>query len=262
MFARFTILILVGVSFGLVGCKEESPASLKTSSDVKVTTEAASALPPCCPPTKEVAPVPTNEQVAEVMAERKEKPPARAGQWFVPAERDAYDLDFEVTDQEGQSLQLSQIVTRPTAVTFMYTRCPDPRMCPLITVQMANLQRKVLAVGLGDKVQLLLISYDPVYDTPERLKKYGMDRGLLFEGRSHMTMVRPNKDSFSELLQEFQIDLYPDSGGSFSHSIEMIIIDSKGRFTRDYQGQLWDNDKVLADLQQLVDEDSGVSAVQ
>ena len=178
--------------------------------------------------------------------------PARAGQWLEPADRAAFDLDFNVTNQDGTSLNMSSLIGMPTVVSFIYTRCPDPKMCPLIVVTTANLQRDLKAAGLSGKVRLLLVSYDPMYDTPERLKAFGQDRGLVFG--PHAMMLRPEVERFRELLHEFQlgVDYKPD--GSIGHFIEMLVIDAQGRFVRDYQAQVWDNAAVLEDLKRLVAE--------
>jgi len=114
---------------------------------------------------------------------------------------------------------------------------------------MANLQRDLEEAGLSEKVKLALITYDPVYDTPGRLKAYGADRGLRF---TNAVMLRPGVEQFRQLLHEFQIGVDYRADGSIGHFIELLLIDHAGRFVRDYQGQVWDNVAVLDDLKKLV----------
>jgi protein SCO1/2 len=116
---------------------------------------------------------------------------------------------------------------------------------------MANLQRDLEEVELSDKVRLVLITYDPVYDTPARLKAYGADRGLEF---TNAVMLRPGFYQFRQLLNEFQVGVDYRADGSIGHFIELLLIDHKGRFVRDYQGQVWDNPAVLDDLKRLLAE--------
>ena len=73
-------------------------------------------------------------------------------------------------------------------------------------------------------------------------------------------MLRPEPDEFRSLLHEFQIGVQYHPDGSIGHFIELLLIDHQGRFVRDYQGDIWDNAAVLADLARLVDEAHGPGA--
>jgi len=183
---------------------------------------------------------------------------ARASPWTEPVDRQGFDLDFKMTDQDGKSMQLAQWMGHPLAVSFIFTRCPMPNMCPLITLTMARLQRDLESAGLDQDVRLLLVTYDPVYDTPERLKTYGQDRGLRF---TNALMLRPDVDQFRSLLLEFQVGVDYRADGSIGHFIELLLIDRQGRFVRDYQGQVWDNTAVLEDLKRLIKEPNAPSTV-
>jgi len=176
---------------------------------------------------------------------------ARKSEWIASTNREPFDLDFKMINQDNQPLVLSDLVGRPLVLSFIFTRCPNPNLCPMITFSMASLQRDLKAAGLAQHVNLALLTYDPVYDTPEKLKRYAQDRGL---GFANAMMLQPAVDRFPELLREFQIGVDYRSDGSIGHFIELLIIDHKGQFVRDYQGNLWDNASVLADLKRLVAE--------
>lgn len=180
---------------------------------------------------------------------------ARASEWLEPGDRDPFDLDFRMTDQDGRALALRDLAGVPMAVSFVYTRCPDPNLCPTIVLTMAQLQRDLDAADLDGKVKLVLITYDPIYDTPQRLRTYGDGRGLKW---TNAVMLRPDPDEFGLLLGEFQVGVGYRPDGSIGHFIELILVDHQGRFVRDYQGQVWDNAAVLADLKRLVaDQERG-----
>ena len=83
--------------------------------------------------------------------------------------------DFELVDQSGQPVNMSQFEGKIVLITFVFTHCPDA--CPAITYQM-----KKLAEELGDdynetsptngSVVFLSVTIDPDRDTPERLSHY------------------------------------------------------------------------------------------
>lgn len=186
-------------------------------------------------------------------------PAARQGKWTEPTERPTFNLDFPVTDHDGHATTLKQVIDKPTALTFVFTHCPNPNMCPLMMAYVADLEKKIAAAGLSGKVQAVVLSYDPVRDTPEVLRKYGQDHGLAFTAAR---MLRPGVENFRGLLDELAITVGYTSTGTIQHAIELLIIDSQGRFVRDYQGDVWDNDVVLADLQRLLTEGQATAAAQ
>lgn len=68
---------------------------------------------------------------------------------------------FQLTDQFGKSVALSQFVGKPVVVTFMYTHCPD--ICPLMAEKLHSVM-----LGLGadaQRVGVIAISVDPQRDT-------------------------------------------------------------------------------------------------
>ena len=180
---------------------------------------------------------------------------SRAGEWLEPDAREPFYLDFRVTTQQGKATKLAELVGKPMAVSFIFTRCPNPNMCPLITLSMAHLQNRTKEAGLAEKVQLVLISYDPAYDTPARLKAYGAERGLSFD---NAVMLRPHARDHGELMDELGVTATPGgTPGDISHYIELLLIDRQGRFVRDYLGGIWDAEAVLADLEKLAAEPAG-----
>ena len=171
--------------------------------------------------------------------------------WVVPDERHELYLDFTLTDQDGQRLKLSDFTGKPMAISFIFTRCPLPKMCPLITATMANLQRLTQKAKIDNDVQLLLISYDPGFDTPTRLKKYGTDHGILW---TNAKMLQPDETDTTELLHELDIGVIPQVNGTIGHFIELVLVDHKGRAARNSRDTIWNNHVVLSQLKNLISE--------
>lgn len=55
-----------------------------------------------------------------------------------------------------------------TILSFIYTRCPDPQMCPLVTLKFG----RMLPLLAGTPIALLEVTLDPAYDTPPVLRRY------------------------------------------------------------------------------------------
>jgi|GEM_PF-4441427 len=266
MNAKHLSTLLVLVLLVSAGCENESSQPPQATVERVAAPAAADSedlpLPPCCPKdgskaveqtaAVESQPVEPAEQVSEEPGEQPQG--ARLSEWIEPADRSPFDLDYIVTNQNGKQMKLSDLVGKPFVMSWMYTRCPDPQMCPLIVSHFARLQQTVAVSGIGEKIQLVMISYDPVYDTPKRMLAYGKQRGIKFDGIPAVQMFRPQTDQFRSLLSEFQINLMPQDNGEFAHVYELIIADEQGRFVRDHQGQLWSNDQVVEDLKRILKE--------
>src|SRR4051812_14337685 len=84
--------------------------------------------------------------------------------------------NFELVDQDNAPLKLSDYRGSAVLVTFIYTRCPLPNFCPLMSNRFSELQGR-LGKKYPDKVHLISVSFDPDYDTPPVMKEYGKHFG-------------------------------------------------------------------------------------
>jgi len=53
--------------------------------------------------------------------------------------------DYHFTNQLGQAVSLSQFRGQALAITFIFTRCPFPLFCPLMSRNFEEVQKKLLA---------------------------------------------------------------------------------------------------------------------
>lgn len=78
--------------------------------------------------------------------------------------------DFTATDQSGATLSATELYGRVWVANFIFTACPS--VCPMLTSQMRNFQRRLEADNAQHGIQLVSFSVDPEADTPERLAEY------------------------------------------------------------------------------------------
>jgi protein SCO1/2 len=74
--------------------------------------------------------------------------------------------DLPLVDQNGTAMKLRDAAGRVLVVTFLYTRCPMPEMCPLVVKHLETVRRRANEEGLGNRLALLGVSLDPAFDTP------------------------------------------------------------------------------------------------
>ena len=74
--------------------------------------------------------------------------------------------DFNLTNQQGQPLRLSDMAGKIWIADFIFTNCPT--ICPAMTQEMARLQSEFVA----DPVYFVSFSVDPERDTVDVLSRY------------------------------------------------------------------------------------------
>ncbi|MGC2246009.1 MAG: SCO family protein, partial [Terriglobales bacterium] len=131
--------------------------------------------------------------------------------------------DIALTDQDGRKIHLSDFAGKAVLVTFIYTRCPMPNFCPRLSSQFARIQSE-LKKNPADyaKTQLLTISFDPKYDTPAVLRKYGL---AYLEGDpsgfGHWEFASTDPADLRRLAQAFGLE-YEEEENQIVHTMSIV----------------------------------------
>jgi protein SCO1/2 len=86
---------------------------------------------------------------------------------------------MKLTDQHGALVTADSLAGRWTVLFFGFTHCPD--VCPTTLARLAGVQRR-LPDAIRPKVRFMLVSVDPMRDTPKRLAEYVGQFGQNFVG--------------------------------------------------------------------------------
>jgi cytochrome oxidase Cu insertion factor (SCO1/SenC/PrrC family) len=185
----------------------------------------------------------------------KDTPSLLAGivesKWLEPAERTKTEAStLDLTNQAGEKISLGKLAGKPTAITFLYTRCENPNKCPLAANTMAKLQSEVEKAGLGGQVQLAIMTYDPEFDSAAVLSRYAEEKGI--RCNESVMMLRPDPNTKSKLFEAMNVTVNYDAKRVNIHGLQLMLLDKSGRFVKNYQTLIWDNQKVVADLKKLI----------
>jgi len=115
-----------------------------------------------------------------------------------------------------------------TIVDFVYTRCPS--MCGTLGGVYQRLQSELVRRQLTDRVRLLTVSFDPAWDTPERLRYYEM----LMRPDTAVWTIATLRDSadLQRVLRSFGVRVIPDGIGGFEHNAALHVVDRTNRLVR------------------------------
>ncbi|WP_411833222.1 SCO family protein [Pseudoxanthomonas mexicana] len=150
---------------------------------------------------------------------------------FAPADAQAaqplpgdsvYQLEARVTDQQGRERAWGELAGRPRVVSMFYTHCH--LMCPLI-IENAKGVRKQLGAAEAARLDMAMISLDPVRDTPaamrERMEAHGVAEGWTF--------LTPRAADVRALAGVMDIRYRPLDDGSINHTSVLVLLDAQGR---------------------------------
>lgn len=173
--------------------------------------------------------------------------------WAASADRSRMaNLDIAFKDHQGRDGVLRDVIDRPVVVTFFYTRCQNMKKCSMAVTRLGALQRELADAGMDGKVRLLAISYEPQFDTPERIRRFASDRGLRVGDNALALQLDVKRHQ--QLVDELQAPANYNAGWINTHGVELSLLDAKGRVVRKYHTVLWDNEQVVADLRRVLEE--------
>ena len=154
--------------------------------------------------------------------------------------------DVKLVNQDGRPLSTRQLRGRALAVTFVYTRCPMPDQCPLMSTNFAELNGALASdAELGKKAHLLSVTLDPEYDKPEVLRRYGATyAGGHFDTWDFATGDPADVRRFAEFFGL----MYSTENGQLIHSLRTAVVTPEGKLYKLYRGNEWKPADVLNDL--------------
>ena len=136
--------------------------------------------------------------------------------------------DFNLTNQQGQPLGLSDMEGKIWIADFIFTNCPT--ICPAMTQEMARLQSEFVA----DPVYFVSFSVDPERDTSAVLARYATAYGA-DDRRWHF--LTGNKAKIYQLAEKGFSLAAGQSGSEILHSSRFVLVKPDGNIHNHYDSQ-------------------------
>jgi len=135
-------------------------------------------------------------------------------------------------DQRGQPFSFRQLHGQDVVLAFIYTRCQDARMCPLISAKFHALQS-----GIGKRrLHLVEVTLDPSYDRPPVLARYAATFGA---DPSRWTLAVGDAGATLDFAARFGIATFPDPSVGIVHSENTVLIGPDGTIDEMLADQSW-----------------------
>jgi protein SCO1/2 len=150
--------------------------------------------------------------------------------------------EFALTDQTGKVIHLSQLQGKVVALTFGYSRCPNPNYCYRLSNNLAYVAKQLHEHTVKD-LALITIAIDPEHDKDEALAQYAAAFKADPAVWHFLTGPLPEIQRVSEM---FGMNFWP-SEGLVTHSLHTVVLDRKGMLAANLEGNAFSG-KQLADL--------------
>jgi protein SCO1/2 len=148
---------------------------------------------------------------------------------------------FQLIDQSGKPLTKESFSGKALVLTFIFTRCPIPNFCPLISQHFTRINEAIAAdPALADQVRLLSISFDP-YDTPDVLNEHAKALGA---DPARWTFATGDSAEIDKLTRAFSVRVEKD-GATINHGLCTALVSPDGVIRRIWRGNGWKPSEVL-----------------
>jgi len=157
--------------------------------------------------------------------------PKLVDQSLVHIRRNHKVLDFELINQNGETITEQDYKDKIYVADFFFTRCMT--ICPVMTNNMAVLQQEFLN---DNDVKFLSHSVTPVIDSVSVLKAYAETKGVI-DSKWNIT-TGPKKHIYELARKSYFAVLDEGDGGlqDFIHTENFVLVDKKKQIRGYYDG--------------------------
>lgn len=133
-----------------------------------------------------------------------------------------YQISSQWTNQDGKAVELKDFGGGPVLFSMVYLTCKFS--CPTVISQVEAIQGK-LEKSEFKRTKIVIVSFDPSRDTPQKLKAYMAKRKL---DPQQWTFLTGKDDAQVRELAAAVNFKYEKSGSEYSHSFMILTLDKVG----------------------------------
>lgn len=156
-----------------------------------------------------------------------------------------YHLETEFTDPSGKPFALHQLTGKTVVMTMFFSHCEYA--CPMMIHDLKQIEEHFSSEE-RDKFQFVLVSFDHLRDTAERLSAYAHTQGMA----GNWLLLHGGPDAVKELSVVLDIVYEPQENGSFAHSNKKVILDKSGTVVFAEEGLQRAPDAAVSKLKELI----------
>ncbi len=141
-----------------------------------------------------------------------------------------FHLSSHWQNQQGDTLQLQELRGKTLVVVMIYTSCKTA--CPLLVANMKKIEAAINKKKLASST-LVLVSIDPVTDTPENLFAFARQNEMTAD---HWVFLRSDEEATQEFANVLSMKYKKISPLDFSHSNIISVFNKEGQLVLQEEG--------------------------
>lgn len=159
-------------------------------------------------------------------------------------------MNCVLEDQSGKRFPFREFfLGRPSVLTFFYTRCMNPERCSLTISKLARLQRVIKQRERSRDINVAALTYDPAFDSADRLRAYGLDRAMMYDDRNKLLRTIEGLDA---VRSQFELNVSYGPSTVNRHGIELLVLDRSARLEQEFRRLKWDESSVADTAEALL----------
>jgi len=172
-----------------------------------------------------------NEPAKSATDQKKEccRKETNAGASTAISDESIFNISSQWRTQKREAFKFSMLKSKVTVAAMIFTSCQSA--CPRIIADIKKIESD-LSVEERKKVQFLLITMDPVRDTPGRLNAFKNEHQL----NDSWTLICSDEDATTEIANVLGVRIKKLSGGGFDHSNIIFVIGTNGVIAHKQEG--------------------------
>ena len=149
---------------------------------------------------------------------------------------------------DSNEVSLSDSDGKFRLISYIFTRCPMPNMCPAVVTKnhyLAQIYKN------NPKIEFILISFDYAFDTPTVLRNYYS--GIL-ESNPNLIVLSSTghlNDIFSLAGQSF-VSFWGVVENDIGHTLRSVLIDPERRLMKVFEGTDWHPETAERDIRNIL----------
>ncbi len=158
--------------------------------------------------------------------------------------------DYTMVNQDGNDIRLHNYRGKALLLTFIYTRCPLPEYCDLMSNNFAAVERQLQQnPDVYSKTHMLSITIDPDYDTPKVLRSYGAAHTEKYQDEKfdHWEFATGTKDQIKGVAQFFGLRYFQGTD-QITHNLVTAVIGTDGKVVKVYTGNQWKPEELAVEM--------------
>ncbi|GAL78794.1 SCO1/SenC family protein [Algibacter lectus] len=157
-----------------------------------------------------------------------------------------FNLTSKWQTEENKTIELKALKGKTLVMVMIYTSCKAA--CPRLVADMRNIEAQLPPEKIKD-IQFVLISIDPLTDTPKRLKSFAIEN--IMDGEQWM-FLQGTESSVREFANVLSMKYKQISPIDFSHSNIISVFNPAGELIHQQEGLGVDNKETIETILKTV----------